>query len=257
MPSQTFPMRNIRPKAILAGVGIGMGGLFLYMGSEHLFWFVAAPFSFFIYYSSERRYTNRKKVIARLKAAEIIEAHQRELTLKRKQLTTVGNYGLIDDSKWQREMLFFVENVIAPKIGNLQYFGYSAYGPICSLIDKATAGYQNTFQSFSPEMDPLGYERLVSDRLRDLGWDARTTVATGDQGIDVIAEKDGRKLVVQCKLYSSPVGNKAVQEVIAGKTFEQADLAAVVSNATFTPSAKQLASSAGVFLLHHDQLDLI
>ena len=180
----------------------------------------------------------------------IIQKHKGELSLRRSQLIVPGAYGLVDDSKWVKEVDYFLNNVALPV--NSESAAYTRIE-----IEKATSSYGNAKSDFSDSMSPLEYERLVADRLRGLGWDARTTVPTGDQGIDVIAEKDGQKLVVQCKLYSSPVGNKAVQEVIAGKTFEQADMADVVSNATFTPSAKQLASSAGVFLLHHDQLDTI
>ena len=35
---------------------------------------------------------------------------------------------------------------------------------------------------------------------------------SGDQGADIIADKDGMRLIVQCKLLGRPVGNKAVQE---------------------------------------------
>ena len=70
----------------------------------------------------------------------------------------------------------------------------------------------------------------------------------------MIAEKDGIRAVLQCKLYSNPVGNKAVQEVNAGKIFEQAQIACVVTNSTYTKSARQLAQATGVLLLHHDDL---
>ncbi len=62
------------------------------------------------------------------------------------------------------------------------------------------------------------------------------------------------KAVFQCKKYAQPVGNGAVQEIAAGKQHEQADIAAVVSNATYTPSAKQLAGTTGVYLLHYSEL---
>ncbi len=50
------------------------------------------------------------------------------------------------------------------------------------------------------------------------------------------------------------MGNKAVQEVYAAKKFEQADHAAVVSNETYTPSARKIAMSTGVALLHHAEV---
>ena len=77
---------------------------------------------------------------------------------------------------------------------------------------------------------------------------------TGDQGADLIAEADGCRVIIQCKFYSKPVGNKAVQEAHSALGFHAGDRAVVVSNATFTRSAKQLADSTGVLLLHHDQL---
>lgn len=103
-------------------------------------------------------------------------------------------------------------------------------------------------------LDPVQFEHYCADLLNSSGWNARVTQASGDQGIDVIAMYGNVKAVLQCKKYSQPVGNAAVQEVIAGKAFEQAHVAAVVSNATYTPSAKQLASTTGVHLLHFSGL---
>jgi HJR/Mrr/RecB family endonuclease len=103
-------------------------------------------------------------------------------------------------------------------------------------------------------MDPIDYEQMVADALNDLGWQTRLTKGSGDQGIDVIAEMRGKRVVIQCKRYASSIGNSAVQEAHAGKSFEKADYAAVVSNAEFTRSARQLADTTHVILLHHDEL---
>lgn len=96
---------------------------------------------------------------------------------------------------------------------------------------------------------PLALEQHCAALLNEGGWKAKTTVATGDQGVDVIARKGAVTLVLQCKLYSKPVGNKAVQEIIAGRHFAGATHAAVVSNQTYTPSARALAARTGVLLL--------
>jgi len=105
------------------------------------------------------------------------------------------------------------------------------------------------------EMSPWDYERHCAELLQGLGWTARVTKGSGDQGTDVLAEKDGVRVVLQCKKYAKPVGNKAVQEALAAMKFEDAEFAAVVSNVTFTPAAQALGQKGGVALLHHSELD--
>lgn len=104
-------------------------------------------------------------------------------------------------------------------------------------------------------LSPLDYEKQVADSLEKLGWSAKVTKASGDQGCDVLANKKGVSVAIQCKYYSRPVGNKAVQEIGAARSFYNTKYAAVVSNQSFTPSAKILASSLKVALLHHSQLN--
>jgi restriction system protein len=95
---------------------------------------------------------------------------------------------------------------------------------------------------------------------QEAGWRAALTPGSGDQGADIIAEKDGRRVVVQCKFYNGTVGNKAVQEAYAAAAFQDAPYAVVVTNSIYTKSAHQLAHKNGVLLMHHtdlERLDLI
>jgi HJR/Mrr/RecB family endonuclease len=103
------------------------------------------------------------------------------------------------------------------------------------------------------KLSPLEYEEYCAVLLRGAGWRANTTPRQ-DQGADVLAVLRGTKAVVQCKMYKNPVGNRAVQEAIAGRAFYKTHLAVVVSTAPYTRSARELAASTQVLLLHHDQL---
>jgi len=105
--------------------------------------------------------------------------------------------------------------------------------------------------------DPIAYEHMCANILRQQGWRAQTTSGSGDQGVDVWACKQGVSIVLQCKLYSKPVGNKAIQEALSGMAFEQAHFAVVVAPNGFTRSAKQLAKRTGVFLLSEQELSLL
>jgi HJR/Mrr/RecB family endonuclease len=103
----------------------------------------------------------------------------------------------------------------------------------------------------------IEFERACLDALVDLGWKARLTKASGDQGVDIVAQKQSRVVAIQCKHYKSPAGNSAVQEVFSGKSFYEADAAAVVCPAGFTGSAVQLAQKLGVLLVDPSALDVL
>jgi len=72
--------------------------------------------------------------------------------------------------------------------------------------------------------------------------------------LDLIAKKDGKKVVVQAKRYQGPVGNKAVQETIAAVQYYRADEGWVMTNSTFTPSAKALAQKSNMRLIDSAEL---
>lgn len=98
------------------------------------------------------------------------------------------------------------------------------------------------------------YERFVREICVSAGFECGMTPKTGDQGADLIVRKGRINIAIQCKYYSRPVGNSAVQEVIAGQKFYNCDYACVVSNQDYTDSAKELARSADVELLSHETL---
>ena len=124
-------------------------------------------------------------------------------------------------------------------------------------IIEVVAEYKRNSAAIIPDthsLDLIQFEHYFAEILRSNRWNTRVTQASGDQGINIIATRGNVKAVFQCKKYSQPVGNGEVQEIVAGKQYDQADIAAVVSNAMFTPSAKQLAGTTGVHLLHYSEL---
>lgn len=103
----------------------------------------------------------------------------------------------------------------------------------------------------------LGYEfeDFLGDLLTKIGYSAvEVTKRSGDQGADLIAERFGEKIVIQAKNYSDNVGNSAVQQVNAARSFYKCDRAMVICNRNFTPSAKDLAKSTGVELIDRNGL---
>lgn len=93
------------------------------------------------------------------------------------------------------------------------------------------------------------FEREVTERLISDGFGAEQIGQTGDQGADVVARKSGLSFAIQCKDYTSAVGNAAVQQVLAAKAFYRTDYAVVCASTGFTKSAKILGATAGVILI--------
>ena len=105
------------------------------------------------------------------------------------------------------------------------------------------------------EMTGVEFEAHLMARLEALGArDVCGTAKSGDQGGDILFRYGSPRIVVQCKRHKRPVGNKAIQEAHAAKTFYGCDRAWVITNSTFTGAARQLASSVGVTLIERADL---
>ena len=101
-------------------------------------------------------------------------------------------------------------------------------------------------------MDGYQFEYQCAEILKRNGFSrVQVTQSSGDQGVDIIARKHRKKYGIQCKYYSYPVGNKAVQEAYAGANFYDCDKAMVMTNLTFTRAATELAEKLEVELWDH------
>ncbi|WP_368252048.1 restriction endonuclease [Enterococcus sp. 2201sp1_2201st1_B8_2201SCRN_220225] len=105
------------------------------------------------------------------------------------------------------------------------------------------------------KMTGLEFESYIADMLFYRGFkEISVTKSSGDQGVDVIGQKDGLSYGFQCKLFKGSVTNKAVQEVYTGCGVYDLDKGVVVSTGTFTKSAKEAAEKVNVELW--DRMDI-
>ena len=97
-------------------------------------------------------------------------------------------------------------------------------------------------------MNGQEFEKFIAELFAKMGFETKVTKASGDQGIDVIAAKNGDTIGIQAKCYSNTVGNSAIQEVVAGKNYYRLDKAMVITNNFFSDSARQLATANSIVL---------
>ncbi len=105
-----------------------------------------------------------------------------------------------------------------------------------------------------PPIDGNAYRRWCVDSLTEAGWQARMSFPAGRLTADIMARRDGRLLTVQCRPSTRPLEAAVVQEALVVRSAQDAQVAAVVSNAGYTRAARTLAAASGVRLLHETEL---
>lgn len=116
-------------------------------------------------------------------------------------------------------------------------------------------GKLSVFQA--DRMDGGSFQELVAEILRRTGYtDVEVTGRSGDQGGDMLATKDGKRIVIQAKRYSidRKVSNSAVQEAYGAKAYYDADVGTVITNTLYTKGAKDLARKTGITLWDRQDL---
>lgn len=105
------------------------------------------------------------------------------------------------------------------------------------------------------KMEGHDFEQWCANLLKENGfYNVEVTQGSGDQGVDILAQKDGISYAIQCKRYSSDLGNTPIQEVNAGKIIYHCHIGVVMTNRFFTPGAKEAAKATGILLWDREKL---
>ena len=168
-----------------------------------------------------------------------------------------NSFGKKNYTKFKKELIEYLldntesKDVIeyATELGDFQIPDETIY-----KIEEVIEEYSLS-EDFTEDMDPYDYEHYCANQFLKNGWDdAKATSGSSDQGVDVVAKRGNDHLVGQCKKYQKPVGNSAVQEIVAGMGYYGANIGVVISNAGFTNSAKKLAEANNIKLIHHSEI---
>lgn len=105
-------------------------------------------------------------------------------------------------------------------------------------------------------MEGRDFEYFCAELLEKCGFlEVEVTKGSGDNGVDILAEKDGVTYAIQCKRYDEPVGVKAVQEAYAGRDYYDRMVGVVMSNQYFTKNATDMARKLKIMLWDRGYLE--
>lgn len=97
------------------------------------------------------------------------------------------------------------------------------------------------------KLDGWEFEEEVAKVFRLNGYKAKVTKKTSDGGVDVIMRKEGKKIISQCKHYTSPVGVSVARELNGLREDFNADELILIASSGVTKSCSDFIKNKPYF----------
>ena len=134
-------------------------------------------------------------------------------------------------------------------------------GMTANLFKRHRAGRMLNQIGTSVDPDPLegtswaDFELLVGEMFRRRGYAVVETPKGADGGVDLVARRNGERVLVQCKHWRShDVGVSVVRELFGVVSASKASSGAVVTGGRFTAEARAFARQASIELIDGEVL---
>lgn len=100
------------------------------------------------------------------------------------------------------------------------------------------------------------FEELVGEAYRQIGYSVVGNTSSGaDGGVDLIAQKDGETILIQCKQWKAyKIGVKTVREMFGLFNSERANEVHIITSGEFTDEAKDFARNKPIKLINGPML---
>lgn len=99
------------------------------------------------------------------------------------------------------------------------------------------------------------FEKLLYRLFEKMGYKVEWIGHSGDQGGDLIANREGERILIQAKCYRDwSTGNEAVQQVVGAMKYYGCNRSMVVSTSKFTQEAYALGRANNTDLISKDRL---
>ena len=113
---------------------------------------------------------------------------------------------------------------------------------------------QKKLRDFWMSLSGTGFERELGILYEQFGYQVESTPTSGDEGVDLVLIKDGKKTIVQCKAHKAPVGPAIVRELYGSMVASGADNAILACTGGFTRGVWEFADGKPIELISASDL---
>ncbi|MFG6378312.1 MAG: restriction endonuclease [Lachnospiraceae bacterium] len=157
-------------------------------------------------------------------------------------IPAVQGWGLADINGLQ--IMFSLENIEKVK----EFY----YNHNISVIQQKEDLQQIAVENIN-QLSGVEFERVCQQLVENMGFETKTTKASGDGGIDLIAYNRQPlllgKYIIQCKRYTGSVGEPIIRDLYGVVMSERANKGILMTTGTFTKSAINFADGKQIELI--------
>jgi len=162
-------------------------------------------------------------------------------------------FGTRDLSDWAYEAdRFLLSTGFAPRTLNRHEAIASLTADIEQIAKNSNQG-PDTRKSRNASRS-LAFHKRCAITLQRHGWATHVAAEPRSDGIDLFAEYDDVIVGLHCRIYTHPVGEEVLDQLLTAARYYWLDSAAVVSPSGFTGAARAMAISENIALLDREEL---
>lgn len=130
---------------------------------------------------------------------------------------------------------FAIRRVVEGAAGSLRELDLSDLNlPLDEVRKYLVAKYKSRF-----EMNPRLFEHTVGSVFRSLGYEALVTAYSGDEGIDVVLEKDSRQIGVQVKCTKRSINVEQIRSLVGALVLKGMTEGIFITTSSFQRGGKR------------------
>jgi len=113
-----------------------------------------------------------------------------------------------------RPLYVLAATALVPRFGKFRLFKH-AQNAYQAAVTEYQLWQQRTAIEFWCSLPGVRFEREVALLYQGLGYHVRLTPGTADGGVDIVLERDGVAIAVQCKAHRKKIGIAVARELVA------------------------------------------
>jgi|GEM_PF-5105390 len=108
--------------------------------------------------------------------------------------------------------------------------------------------------AYLSQIDPIELENLCLIVFAKLGYEAKPTSRTSDNGADGFLKKDGKLTILQCKRYQGVIGEPTLRDLLGTMHHFGASSAIIVTTGRLTNSASKWIAGKPIRVIYRNEL---